>query len=133
MFLSLSLSSFTSRDLKQIRTVLEQVESNGDAKAIGDNGKAYGILQIHKVCVDDINRYYNTDYTHQDAFDEICSEEMFNLYIGMGIELYTKKHGKLPTEEQVVRFWNGGVYTGHKRDTTIKYYKRYLKFKKKFN
>lgn len=134
ILLSLSLSSvFASNNLSHIASILKQVESLGDTKAVGDGGKAYGVLQIHKVCVDDINRYYNTNYTHQDAFDESCAEEMFSLYIGMGIELYKSKHGVEPSEESIVRFWNGGIYSGHKRQTTIKYYKRYLKFKKKFN
>lgn len=131
--LVLSLSCHAGNDLTNIATVLKQVESLGDINAVGDGGKAHGILQIHKICVDDINRYYGTDYTHEDAFDEVCSEEMFNLYISMGIKLYIKRHGVEPTEEQVVRMWNGGIYSGHRRKTTLKYYRRYLKFKKKLN
>ncbi len=133
VLLSLSLSSFAGNNLTHIVTVLKQVESLGDTQAIGDGGKAYGVLQIHKVCVNDINRYYNTNYTHEDAFDEICSEEMFNLYIGMGIKLYIKKYSVKPSEEDIVRMWNGGCYKGYKYKATEKYYLRYLKFKKKFN
>lgn len=131
IFLSLTLSSFATNNLTCIVTVLKQVESLGNTQAIGDGGKAYGVLQIHKICVDDINRHYNTNYTHQDAFDEVCAEEMFNLYISMGIKLYRSKYEVDPTEEQIVRFWNGGIYSGHRRQTTIKYYKRYLDIKKR--
>lgn len=133
ILLSLSLSSFAYNNLSHIASILKQVESLGDTRAIGDNGKAYGVLQIHKVCVDDINKTYGTEYTHQDAFDESCSEEMFNLYLKKGIKLYYKKHNKYPSEEQIVRMWNGGCYAGYRYKSTEKYYKRYLKFKKKFN
>ena len=31
---------------------LIQVESNGNVDAVGDNGKALGCLQIHKICIE---------------------------------------------------------------------------------
>lgn len=128
----ISISSFANvSELSSISTVLKLVESGGDPLAIGDSGKAYGILQIHKITVDDINRIYGTTYTHQDAFDEVCSEEMFFYYINAGIKRYVNRYNRQPTEEEIVRFWNGGIYKGHRIDATVKYYKRYLYFKKK--
>jgi hypothetical protein len=112
--------------------VLKHVETNNRPDAIGDNGKAYGVLQIHKVAIIDVNRYYGTNYRHQDAFDVVCAEEIFNLYIGLGITLFRNRNRcRSPTEQDMVRMWNGGIYSGHRRDTTIKYYNRYLKLKKK--
>jgi hypothetical protein len=32
-------------------------ESGGNNLAIGDNGAAHGPLQIHRCCVDDVNKY----------------------------------------------------------------------------
>lgn len=131
VLLALSLSSFTPDGLSDIRTVLKHVETNNRPKAVGDNGKALGVLQIHKAAIIDVNRHYGTTYTHQDALQVNCAEEIFDLYIGLGIKRFKKSNGcRSPTEEQIVRFWNGGIYSGHKRPTTIKYYKRYLKFKK---
>lgn len=130
ILLSLSFA-LHSANVAEILPVLKLVESMGNTKSIGDNGKAYGILQIHKVCVDDVNRIYGTDYTHQDAFEENCAEEIFHLYLQAGIRRFVNKYKKEPTEQDVVRMWNGGVYSGYKRSTTIKYYRRYLLFKRR--
>lgn len=129
LFLSLSLFC-AGNNLSTILPVLKQVETNGNVKAIGDNGKAFGILQIHKICVDDVNRIYGTKYTHQDAFNEGCAEEIFNLYIEAGVKRFKFKYGKNPTEKDIVRMWNGGLYNGYKKQSTLKYYRRYLRFKR---
>lgn len=131
LFLSLSLVS-SGNNLSEIIPVLKQVETNGDDKAIGDNGKAFGVLQIHKICVDDVNRIYGTKYTHQDAFNEACAEEIFILYISYGIKIFKNKYNKEPTEQDIVRMWNGNCYNGYKKKSTVKYYERYKKFKKIF-
>ena len=126
IFLSLSLNA---TELDQIYKVLKHVETNNRVDAVGDNGKAFGVVQIHKICVMDINRIYKTDYTHRQAFDETCSREMFMLYISYGIKRFKRFRRRSPTEEEIVRMWNGGLYTGYKKKTTLKYYKRYKKFK----
>lgn len=130
VMLSLSLFSY-SADVKEILPVIKQLETNGNTKAIGDNGKAFGVLQIHKICVDDVNRIYGTSYVHEDAFNEACAEEIFRLYIDAGIKRFRTKYNKQPTEQDIVRMWNGSIYNGYRKKTTIKYYRRYLRFKKK--
>ncbi len=105
--------------------VIKDIETNNNPLAIGDGGKAYGVVQIHKIAVDDVNRIYGTSYTHEDSFDISCAEEIFYLYLQAGIRRYTKKHRRAPTEEQVVRMWNGGIYKGYKKSSTIKYYRKY--------
>lgn len=129
LILLLTLCADTSPNITHIMEVLKQVESRGNTKAIGDSGRAYGILQIHNICVKDVNRLYGTNYSHSDAFDEVCSEEIFTLYLSKGIEFYKKKHGKHPTEKDIVRMWNGGIYSGYRKNSTLGYYKKYLKFK----
>lgn len=129
--LCLSLSSFLfAYDLDEIYDIIKYVESSNNPKAIGDDGRAYGVVQIHKSCVMDINRLYNTNYTHKQAFDEAYSREMFMLYMSYGIKRFKKRYCRSPTEEEVVRFWNGGIYKGYKMKATKKYYKKYLRYKK---
>ena len=128
----LSLSS-NAINLEGIYNVIKYVESNNKTTAIGDNGEAFGIVQIHKICVDDVNRIYNTDYKHQDVFNEACAIEIFNLYLIEGIRLYVLKYKREPTEQDIVRFWNGGIYSGHLRKTTLKYWYKYLRVKFKLN
>lgn len=130
ILLSLSLSLFANpKELLKIYNVIKYVESNNKPKAIGDNGKAYGVVQIHKVCIDDINRIYGTDYTHLDAFDEVCSEEMFILYLSAGIERFKRIYKKYPREQDIVRMWNGSIYKGYRIRSTLRYWAQYERLK----
>lgn len=129
LLMVLSLSSHAT-DLVQIYDIIKHVETNNRVAVVGDGGKAYGIVQIHKICVMDINRIYKTQYTHEQAFDETCSREMFMLYIQAGIERFKSKYCRSPTESQIVRMWNGGIYSGYKKQSTIKYLNRYNFYKR---
>ena len=102
-----------------------QVESGYNHKAIGDNGAAHGILQIHKIVVDDVNRIYYSDgidaYTYEDRMSPTKSMEMCNLYLKHWGHSYFKKTGELPTQETLARIWNGGP-NGWRKDATLKYW-----------
>lgn len=125
VLLLFSLSS-SATDLNVMFEVIKEVETNNQWDAVGDNGKAFGIVQIHKICVDDVNRIYGTDYSHTDMFDESCAKEVFVLYLTAGIDRYQNIHGTSPTEGQIARMWNGGIYRGYLKNTTKRYLRRYL-------
>lgn len=118
--------------LVEIREVLKYVETGYDSTAIGDNGKSFGILQIQQVAIDDVNRKYGTHYTHQDAFDVQCAEEIFDLYIKMWVERLELNENRPAKPEDIVRIWNGGP-RGYKRKSTIKYLERFKKFRYLYN
>ena len=113
--------------LRGIVNDLKELETNNNPKAIGDNGRAYGVLQIHKICVKDVNRIYGTNFSHKDAFIPHKAEAIALLYLKEGIRLFKKKYNKLPTDEEIVRMWNGSIYSGFKKRSTKWYYKKYLK------
>lgn len=93
-----------------------QVESNGDDKAVGDNGKALGCLQIHKAMVDDVNRILGRQaYTYNDRLNRGKSIEMFNIY--------TSHYSPGATDEVVTRRWNGGPKGDRKTATVAYWYK----------
>ncbi len=117
--------------LTSIMSILKQVETNGDINAVGDNGRSYGILQIQRSVLSDVNRIYGTDYRHNDMFYEEASEEVFVLYLCYGKEVFLKKHCRFPTEEELVRMWNGGIYKGYTYKETKQYYKKYLSVKER--
>ena len=99
------------------------VESRGDTKAVGDNGKAFGCLQIHKAVVIDVNERYGTNYTHEDCFDYHKAIEILQYYIHRWATF--KRTGyKTLQFEIVARMWNGGGVTGHRRDTTEIYWQK---------
>jgi len=115
--------------LTSIMSILKTVETNNKPDSIGDNGRSYGILQIQRSVLSDVNRIYDTNYRHKDMFSEKASEEVFKLYMCYGREVFLKKHCRFPTEEEMVRMWNGGIYKGYTYKQTKKYYKKYLDVK----
>lgn len=98
---------------------LTQVESNGKANAIGDSGRAKGILQVWQVVIVDVNRAYGTRYTHDDAFNPVAARDICRKYI----DLYatSKRLGRAVTDEDRARIWNGGP-SGWKKPSTLKYW-----------
>lgn len=97
-----------------------EMESRGEEKAVGDNGAALGILQIHKVRVDEVNRILslskiNKRYVHQDALSKKASIEMYHIYYNY----WSPRYGG--EEELLIRAWNGNP-KGHGTD---RYWKRY--------
>jgi len=100
---------------------LIQVESNGNLNAIGDCGKAYGCLQIHRDYVIDVNVATDSSYTHEDAFDKEKSIEMFLIY--MSIYATEERLGRKPTAQDMARIHHGGP-NGWKKPHTLKYWKK---------
>jgi len=117
-----------SNNLNKIITILKHVETNYDISKIGDNGKSFGILQIQKAVIIDINNYYKTNYHINDAFNEECSEEIFKLYIRMYIKKIKERDNIDLTSEDIARIWNGGP-NGYKKASTLPYLKKYKKYK----
>lgn len=110
---------------------LAQVESANDPNAIGDNGRAVGILQIHKCVVDDVNRILGADvFKYSDRKNQGLSWRIAGIYLGHYGRHYERLTGKSATHEVLARIWNGGP-DGWKKPSTLKYWKRVQKELKK--
>lgn len=102
-------------------STLIQIESTGNPDAIGDNGKAYGILQIRQDCLVDVNKANGTEYKLDDVLGEKgveLSKWVFNEY--MKIYATEKRLGRKVTDEDRARIWNGGP-NGYKKSGTRGY------------
>ena len=106
-------------DLDRLLPALERVESSGNPTAIGDGGKALGILQIWEVVIIDVNRAKGTSYVHADAFDPVKARAICRAYLS--IYCTERRLGRKPTMEDAARIWNGGP-NGHKKAATKKYW-----------
>lgn len=115
-----------------IMEVLKMVESKGKKNAKSRNGIYLGVLQISKVCVREVNYLYGTKYKHKDAMSVKKSEDMFMKIMTAGAKRIRTKHNREATDEELVRMWNGGIYSGYKSGFTKKYYQKYLRYKKKY-
>ena len=102
---------------------IKEVESGGDYKAIGDNGKAVGAYQIHEIYVKDANRISGKSYTLEDRYDEKKSLEIVKIVTTYYGNYYKKKTGKEVTPEIIARIHNGGAL-GWNKSSTISYWNK---------
>lgn len=104
----------------RLTQALIQVESRGNDHAVGDKhlaDKAYGVLQIRKPCLDDVNSRYGTKHSPQDMLgNRSLSVWVCQKYL----EMYAtpKRLGRVPTDEDKARIWNGGPGGWRKTSTT---------------
>lgn len=113
----------------ELLALLISVESGGDVNAVGDNGMAYGQLQIHPGYIECVNRIAGTSFTHKDAFHPVKSRYMTVVYIRHYGARYKRITGREPTMEVLARIHNGGP-DGWKKESTDVYWnkvKRLLK------
>jgi hypothetical protein len=108
-----------SADTKLIAALIH-VESGGNADAIGDGGKAVGVLQIWPIMVRDCNRILKLRrsklrYTLKDRYSRSRSIEMF--------KVWSSHYNKGASLEVIARRWNGGP-KGDKKAATKKYWEK---------
>jgi soluble lytic murein transglycosylase-like protein len=95
------------------------VESAFNPSAIGDGGKALGILQMHKEYVEDAAEHAGEDWTHSDA---LIPEKAIKIFYAYMDRYCTKKElGRKPTLQDVARIHNGGP-NGYKKESTKMYW-----------
>jgi hypothetical protein len=99
----------TGETLDRAIQALIQVESNGRCLAIGDNGKAYGILQIHNVMIQDYNRITGASLVHSDAFNEVTARRVCR-----SILKHYLQDIRSPTLKHIAFIWNGGGGARHR-------------------
>ncbi len=112
-----------AKTIASLITVLIQVESGGDDRAVGDKHlkqKAYGCLQIRQPVCDDYNDHHGTAYrAEQMRGNRELSVKVCRWYL----EYYGARLGRAATEQDCARIWNGGP-NGWKRQSTRGYWKK---------
>jgi len=104
---------------------LIQVESGNRDDIIGDNGKAYGCLQIHAGYVQDVAHHSGIPYAHEDAFNRDLAIDIFKIYMGIYANKYRLQ--REPTFEDIARIHNGGP-DGWQKDSTKLYWEKVKKY-----
>ena len=110
IILFLSLSAFGGDyTLNGVIDRLEVIESNGNTKAIGDNGRAVGCLQIWRIMVKECNRLVKrNEFNDDDRFSRSRSRQMATIFLSHQRTRYFKKFGKYPSELVLASSWNTG-------------------------
>lgn len=108
---------------KDLYEAIAYVESRGIDCAVGDNGRAVGRYQLHKIYVDDVNRIAKTNYTYTDRLDAEKSLSMVKIYLDYYGKRYTRLTGKPVTDEVKARIHNGGP-DGFRKQSTSGYWEK---------
>ena len=96
--------------MKALILALAMVESSFNPSAVGDNGDAVGLLQIHECVIQDVNRVYGTSYTLDARLDPQASVAICTRYIAHWGQHYTRVTGQPLTQEVCAKIWKGGAY-----------------------
>lgn len=102
------------------------VESDGNPNVTGDNGDAWGCMQIHMCVIEDVNRIYNTNYKSHDRLVTRTSFDIAAKYLRFWGKQYEKETGNKPNAEIYARIWNGGPL-GYRKDSTVAYWDKVRK------
>ena len=98
-YINLTVSDILLQDAFRI---IAHVETNNTHKAFNKHTKAHGIVQIRSICINDVNRIYNTNYKKHDAYSIKKSFEVFYLY--------TKAYCRNLSIYEIGRVWNAGPH-----------------------
>lgn len=125
-FLSIFLLNFeafseTNSNFETFLKILSKIESNNNPRAIGDNGRAIGIYQIHKnyfLDAQEVNKELKK-YKYENCFDKEVSKKVVYSYI-----MRYEPKGDL---EAWARLHNSGPNWRNKKELTNKYWERFKK------
>lgn len=104
LFISISCLAMDidSPEFNKFFRAISKVESNNNPNAVGDGGRAKGVVQIHPECLIDSNIYGKTNFSLDDRLDSNKSKIICFNYLAR-----YKKYHKWEFEN-MARLWNGG-------------------------
>jgi hypothetical protein len=92
---------------------IEQVESSGCLTLVGDNGKAFGPLQVRREPCEDLAQFFGITVDPKACNGNYeLSEYVVRLYLGYWGVQHEMRTGQAATAEVLCRTWNGGPDQG---------------------
>jgi hypothetical protein len=117
-------AKLTDAQLDRFFRAISKVESNHNDNAVGDGGKAIGRYQIWKVYWQDAVERLDKDLCGQ--YNDVKNKEYAELIMRLYWQRYVPEAYYSRNWEVLARVHNGGP-KGHRRDTTIHYWKKVQK------
>ena len=105
-------------EIEQLLDAIASVESNDNARAVGDKGRAIGTYQIHKRYWKDGTRFLGVDWSYDLARDPAKARQV--------VKAYLLRYGRGKTLLQKARSHNGGP-RGHRKKSTLRYARKIAK------
>ncbi len=108
-----------TNDFNKFYLILGKLESNNNKNAIGDNGKAIGIYQIHE-------HYFNDARDFDKNLSKLAYNDCFNPEISkLVVRSYISRYCKNGSMEDMARCHNSGPNWKNKINKTNNYIKRF--------
>jgi hypothetical protein len=99
-------------NILQLILIIASIETGGHSnpnQAIGDNGKAVGVLQIHPIMVRECNRLVgHKKFTLADRNDTTKSFSMAMVFLPHQKRRYERRYGRSPSKAKLIASWNSG-------------------------
>jgi hypothetical protein len=99
-------------EIERLLDAIASVESNDNAHAVGDKGRAIGAYQIHKRYWKDGTRFLGVNWSYDLARDPVKARQV--------VKAYLLRYGRGKTLLQMARIHNGGP-RGYRKEATRKY------------
>lgn len=117
--------------ISQVLDSMHQVEASGQLELVGDNGLAFGPLQVRHEPCEDLQRIFGATVVPKDCNgDWLLSEYVVRLYAGFWANELEKKTGQSVRGEDILRIWNGGPDMGPMSKTDL-YVAKAVRFDRK--
>lgn len=99
-------------DLERLLDAIAEVESNNEAKAVGDGGRAVGTYQIHRLYWADGTRFLGVDWKYREARNPQKARAV--------VRAYLRHYGRNKSLLEMARIHNGGP-RGYRKVATLEY------------
>lgn len=117
--------------ISQVLDSMHQVEASGRLELVGDNGLAFGPLQVRHEPCEDLKKFFGATVVPKDCNgDWLLSEYVVRLYAGYWARELEKRTGETVRGEDILRIWNGGPDMGPMSKTDL-YVAKAVKFDRK--
>ena len=95
----------------ELLSAIAIVESSGDKMAVNAKEQAFGLYQIRKGVVTDVNEKVLRfeGFKHEDAFNPALAKVIAIHYLTHYGKAYSKRTGQVADEEVLARIWNGDI------------------------
>lgn len=105
---------------------IAQIESSGDPSAIGDNGKALGLYQLHKGVFQDYNKANKTKLDHRAcALEPVCATAVADWYLHLRIPQMLTAYRVPIMRDTVLTAYNMGIVSVKRGKRATRYIKAY--------
>jgi len=104
-------------DIERLLDAIARIESQCDPNAVGDDGRALGAYQIHRVYWEDGTELLGVDWPHRDATDPKKARRV--------VKAYLLHYGKGKSLIEMARIHNGGPH-GCRKKATFPYARKIL-------